>query len=255
MLAVTLLLPRSGRAQAWAPDVSVKNEPYFAYVGPGNYYTDDIAIQAFQTDLWFSTGNECIFKFEARVVEPYVSDWDVLHEGAGCATAGRWDSAPTTPGAYTIQSRVTPHFSNTNRVLNFQLGVVPAALQGYRRTNADPGDNPDNDKMTLWSGTTDEVDSPLLIVEGIDADNVNSAADYYALAPGLLNTGRFRGADVFVLSFDDVGRRVLESAPRALGEGAQELDLDASRLSPGAYVVRVRADGALHGVSRVTVLR
>lgn len=123
---------------------------------------------------------------------------------------------------------------------------------------------PSDDESILiyWAGSTPDVDSPLLIVEGVDADNKNTPSHYYALAPTLLNTGRSRGADVFVLNFDDGGDRlqtnasVLEGAighVNAIRTGPRRMDLIG--VSMGGVVARyaladMEEGGRTHDVVR-----
>ncbi len=60
----------------------------------------------------------------------------------------------------------------------------------------------------MWQGTTSALDSPFLVVEGIDANNVNAESDYYAIGSVLFGLGRARGADVLILNFADGGRDI-----------------------------------------------
>ena len=80
LILVVLSLGPSAASQAWTDDPAVLTKPYVAFAGPGTYYTRDIAIRSAQEPLVFSTGT-CTLKIEARVVAPYLGQWETLKTG------------------------------------------------------------------------------------------------------------------------------------------------------------------------------
>ena len=92
--------------------------------------------------------------------------------------------------------------------LEYSLFVIPEAEQGFVHTSGST--------MVFWRG--DEltnphlIDKPVLVVEGIDADNTNFHETYYALGLALFETGRSRGADVIILNFANGGQDLRANA-------------------------------------------
>ena len=140
----------------------------------------------------------------------------------------------------------------------FNLFVVPAAQRAFS--------DGAGSTMVLWEGATSALDSPLLIVEGIDADNVNVESHYYALGSDLFGIGRTRGADVLILDFDDGGADMRLNAA-VVGSAIQYVNqiktgsrkLDVAGVSMGGVIARyalaeMEQDGVEHNVGRFVSL-
>lgn len=183
------------------------------------------------------------------------SEWRTLYDGPQTAQRVRWVSVPQTLGEYRVKLRYY-RLSGPIEVFTYRLGVVPPAQRAYS-----DGLVPAN-TMLRWDGVTPALDSPLLVVEGIDAENLNTEAHYYGLGAVLFGTGRERGADVMILNFRYGGNYmqdnalVVRSAIQYINQiktGSRKLDV--AGVSMGGVIVRyalakMEQDGVAHNVGR-----
>lgn len=147
--------------------------------------------------------------------EIFVNDVLVTEIGRVGGSSFLWSSPPTELGEH--QVTVAYQAGANDEVRDFRLFVVPAATRAFTATEQ-TSDATLTHTMLVWSGHDGggTLDRPLLVVEGIDGDNVNPAAAYYALgirdeAPLFLR-GQAEGADIVVLDFGDGGRRIQDNA-------------------------------------------
>ena len=250
-LTLLVALPVRSQTGSWSESTSWLQATYYAYAGPGTYFTEDIAIRGGQMALGFNTASNCHLLMEARIVG---QSWSRFYDG-GCrsGTSVVWPDAPTAPGSYRIEMR----YADINlrwKTFSYDLFVVPAAQRAFYD---DQGNS-----MVYWQGTTTAMDEPLLVAEGIDASDMNYESTYYALGADLFGRGRSRGADVVILNFADGGTdlrtnaAVLESAILYLNQiktGSRKLDV--AGVSMGGVVARYAlADmedrGVAHNVGR-----
>ncbi len=221
---------------------------------PTSSYTDPVAIRSGQQDLFFNPGDNVLFQ-DMRV-RVNGGNWEVLwSEDDGTFEGAKyWANVPTAPGEYDVDLRWTRTGGN-HEFFNYRFLVVPPAQKAF----SDGAGN----TMVLWSDPSNNLlDSPLLVVEGIDAGNVNVESHYYALGLQLFESGRSRGADVMVLNFGDGGRdlrlnaEVVKSAIQFVNqETVLGRRLDVAGVSMGGVVVRyaladMEADGVAHEVGR-----
>lgn len=258
VLAAALLLMAaapSAPAQGVWTEGSAAPEPYVhAYAGPGAYYAKDIFIRANQQDLYFETYPNFSARMEVRVGN---GSWEVLNDEDYLLTYTPWPNVPTTPGEYTITVRdYGIAASSTPREIEYRLVVVPDAARGFSDSYGNT--------MVFWSGAGGDpaaIDQPVLVAEGIDADNLNLQEAYYALGSELFTKGRQRGADVIILNFKEGGQDmrlnadVLESAIQYLnGVRTGTKGLVVTGVSMGGVIARyalarMEANNISHGAS------
>jgi hypothetical protein len=213
-LFVTLLSVAVPRASAqhgtWEEDTDALALNVIVYAGPGHYYHEDIFVRSGQQTIWFQTQPELSRRMDVRVGD---GPWEVLNDDEYTLSFTPWENAPATPGEYRITVRDWGVGGSTARDIEYDLFVIPQASRGF-------SDNYGN-TMVFWSGAggnASDIDKPVLVVEGIDADNMNLHETYYALGSQLFGTGQARGADVIILNFANGGQDlranadVLESA-------------------------------------------
>ncbi len=267
VLPLTLLLAAAGSIPAfaqWTETPSLLTQNRYALAPYRAPYVDPISIRQGQEALYFSTdGTAAFIRMDVcRVTQTMICEndgttgWSRLYEGAPTYQSVRWTGVPQTLGVYDIKLRYYKIDGNGS-VFQYRLAVVPSAYRAFSDAQGN--------SMVMWQGTTAALDSPFLVVEGIDADNVNAASDYYAiggLQSSLLSTGRARGADVLILNFDEGGRdlrdnaEVVESAILYLnGIKTGSRRLDVAGLSMGGVVTRyalaeMERDGVPHNVGR-----
>ncbi len=255
VLSLLLASPQevSAQSNAWVEDASLLTAPKIAYAGPGTYYTEDLAIRSNQELLRFTMGSNCFFQVQVRVIAPYTGSWQTIYNGTCAFGNVGWSGVPTAPGTYRIEMKYLG-IAGTWRPFTYDLFVVPAAQRAFR-------DGQWN-SMILWAGTTSALDSPFLVVEGIDAENMNLPSLYYQLGLPLFTTGRQRGTDALILNFEDGGADmrlnagVVQRAVLYLNQiktGTRRLDV--AGLSMGGVVVRyalaqMEVQGTLHNVQR-----
>lgn len=98
-------------------------------------------------------------------------------------------------------------------------------------------------------GNTSEMSTPVVVVAADDAPGVPPAATLLGAHPNPFaarTTIRYdlpRAADVRLTVADLLGREVAVLVDARQDAGHHEVDLDGSRLAPGVYVYRLRADG------------
>src|SRR5690606_6252692 len=161
--------------------------------------------------------------------------WQNLGAGSPYIT---WPNPPTVPGVYEVDFIYVGPGNPEGDIVGFTLTVVPAATARF-------GDGLGN-TLVFWKGGAYD-DHPLLMVEGIDAENKNSANSYFALASDLLRQAIPQGADVYVLNFSDGGRDlrlnadIVESAVNFLNSSrrATQARLDVAGVSMGGVVTRI----------------
>ena len=138
-----------------------------------------------------------------------------------------WQTPPTALGMHQVVFRWND-YDNWHEY-PIDLFVVPPAVRRFESSEYStysggglPGTIIDRSEMLLWTSGTDaytQQDRPLLVVEGIDADNKNSAATYLALGsntagnrPALFPLSIANGADVSILDFADGGIDMVHNA-------------------------------------------
>lgn len=188
--------PANSLPTAWT--ASALNNPVAVYAGPGFYYTDPLFVRAGQQPVRFDLGNSGANEAKVRVDN---GPWTSLGSGIPYIW---WTNPPTQVGQYNVTFTYVGPGAANGITTNYTLTVVPAATARY----TDGSGN----SMVFWKGGSSEIDSPFLMVEGIDAANKNSANTYYALAMDLFNQSRQRNADVYLLDFNDGGRDLRENA-------------------------------------------
>lgn len=148
-------------------------------------------------------------------VEVYVDDDLDTTIGATSGSTVLWSDPPSNLGEYEITVAYVSGADFESR--DFSLFVVPAATRAFTSTEQTP-DGALTHTLMVWSGHDGggTLDRPLLVVEGIDAENVDPPAAYYALgisedAP-LFTRGQAEGADIAILDFGDGGRRIQDNA-------------------------------------------
>lgn len=142
-----------------------------------------------------------------------------------------WPNPPTTVGTYNVEFSFIDSGANW-RTYSTRLTVLPPAQRKFESSDQVtvyvqiPGGTLTlyrRSTVHLWSsGQTDyqQRDRPLLVVEGIDADNKNSAATYLALGSNtrggtqdaLFPLSLGNGADVGILDFADGSRDMVYNA-------------------------------------------
>lgn len=250
----------AAQSTSWVEDPDVLTRAYVAWAGPGSYYTEDIALRPGQQPLRFSMGSNCFFVVEVRVVSPYVGSWETIHDTSDQAClfgSVRWPGVPTGTGPYRIEMRYRG-LSGSWRDFTYDLIVAPNAQRAFRDANYN--------EMVLWTGTTSALDSPLLLVEGIDAQGLINPSLYYVLGLPLFTAARARGADMLVMNFRDGGADmrlnagVVQDAIRYLNgirTGPRRLDVVGH--SMGGVVARyalakMEENGTPHDVQRFVSL-
>ena len=256
----------SAAAQTWVETPSLLTARYTAYAPRFEFNTDPIAIRSGQQQLWFSTARTNFVRMDVCLGSESVCpegedpDWQVLSDGGYPRQDIRWTGVPTVPGYYEVQLRYFI-LNGPIEYRTFDLYVVPPAQRAFSHGTGSP-----KSTMMLWTGTTTALDSPLLVVEGIDADNVSNESHYYALGSipesNLFGVGRSRGADVLILNFVDGGRDmrlnadVVRSAVLYVNQiktGSRKLDV--AGVSMGGVIARyaladMERDGVAHNVAR-----
>lgn len=249
LLAVLCALPTFAHAQAGWSSLPLNNGSV-VYAGPGFYRTDPIFVRSGQQPVAFDLGPTS--GANASRVRVNGGTWTDL--GAGGPYIW-WTTPPTAPGTYTVDFIYVGPGNPQGNTIPFNLTVVPAATARF-------GDGAGN-TMVFWQGGTTFNDRPFLMIEGIDADNKNFEATYFALASGLFTQAIAQGADVHILNFNDGGRDlrlnadVVESGIGFLNGSrrASGARLDVAGVSMGGVVTRIalarmEAGGRPHRVDR-----
>ena len=244
-----LCTPASAQT-TWAEAPGLLTTTYVASAYRGTVFQDPIAIRSGQQTLYFNAGTTGFIRMDVRVAG---GSWQTIYDGGYTYQNISWPGVPTAPGEYAVELRYF-RLSGPIEYFDYRLVVVPPAHKAF----SDGAGN----SMVLWEGTTAALDSPLLVVEGIDADNINVESHYYAIGSQLFGVGRSRGADVLILNLYDGGRDlrlnadVVKRAVQYLNQiktGSRKLDL--AGVSMGGVVARytladMEADGAAHNVGR-----
>ena len=143
-----------------------------------------------------------------------------------------WTNPPSSIGSYAVEIGYAT--TNRTKTYSFELIVMPGATRAFTAQESLP-DTTLTHTVLVWSeadgGGT--FDKPLLVVEGIDAANINNPASYYALGirqnADLFGPAQAEGADIAILDFGDGGR---ELQPNAAVVRRALLDLPANNQSP-----------------------
>jgi pimeloyl-ACP methyl ester carboxylesterase len=206
LFGIALLSPYIVQAQvgSWWEDASLLNEPTLVYVGPGFFYQDqEIFVRSGQQAIRFYTEPFGHTRTEVRVDG---GAWRVLLEESGVLFTD-WPNPPIqTDRVHQVELKVWRD-GVPDPVRTFRLVVVPRAERAFR-------DNSFN-TMIMWpgaGGSRTTLDKPVLVVEGIDAENENFQEAYYALGADLFGVGQSRGADVVILDFEDGGQDLKRNA-------------------------------------------
>ncbi len=248
----------------WSEAPSLLNSYHIAYAPYRALYVQPIAIRQGQQDLNFSSAGTSFFRMEVCVVtqaEPCEADgegsgWNMLYQGPQSVQPKRWVSVPQTVGLHSVKLRYL-RLAGRKQVSKFSLYVAPPAQRAFS--------DGEGNAMVMWEGDTAELDSPFLVVEGIDADNATGVNDYYFIGDfqnDLFKAGRERGADVLILNFKYGGRDmrlnadVVQSAVQyvnGIKTGSRKIDV--AGVSMGGVVTRyaladMEANGLAHNVAR-----
>ena len=203
-LSVSALPCAFAQHGTWTEDSDALALNVIVYAGPGHYYMEDIFVRPGQQTIYFQTYPEFSRRMDVKVGN---GPWEVLNDDEYTLSFTPWENAPTTPGVYRITVRDWGMGGSSAHDIEYDLIVVPQATRGF-------SDNHGN-TMVFWSGaggSASTIDKPVLIVEGIDADNKNLHEAYYALGAELFGTGRARGADVIILNFKYGGQDLKDNA-------------------------------------------
>lgn len=216
--------------------IPVPTDPAPLEVARGDYYDGrQVFVRLGQQGIHFTFLSNTVVQLDVRtklVDTSTWSEWIDLHEsGNGGISSYLWNSLPfTEPGAYDMELRV--YGVAESRVHPLRAIVVPPAQHAYGsdETIVDPftgqpiqlpnGDGTYRDStlhhtILVWQGGN-ALDRPILVVEGIDAENINGPEAYYALgadpeAP-LFPLSQSEGADIAILNWGDGGRRMQANA-------------------------------------------
>lgn len=181
-------------------EVAVPTNPVYVYVGPGTYYEHDEFVRAGQQKIRFDNNTEIFTMMQVRVDG---GPWQTIYQGPGTNGWVQWDNTPSVPGRYLVE------FVDTTQPYTFYLNVMPAADRAFRDSEVIVGRQ---SEILLWKGGADAFDKPVLLVEGIDADNDDAPATYYALGQALFAQTRTLDGDVLILDFADGGRDLAQNA-------------------------------------------
>lgn len=170
----------------WTETPALLDEWYVAESYETLTHVDPIAVRQGQQGVLFDTNGTQHIRMDVCLITP-AEPCDIGSEGNewGQLSSTRtlypipWSASepdvplPQVPGKYDVRMRYLK-VNGPIKSFEYQLAVVPPAQRAFADT--------DGNSMILWQGATPAFDSPLFVVEGIDADNVNNPAHYYALA-------------------------------------------------------------------------
>ena len=283
LVLLALLIAAAPRAEAQLgvfQEVSVPTVPVTVDLGTGRYSNERrFVVRNGQQGLLLDFKANRVSRLQVRyrsVIAGVAGVWSArsdLHDG-GPVASYNWAALPFGgPGLYDVEIDVEGVFA-TGRYL-FKVVVVPQAQRAFRSVESNTY-NPRTrligtieHTILVWGGPagTTVLDKPILVVEGIDASNVNGPEAYYALGANsgapLFPRGQSLGADIAILDFGDGGRRMQDNA--AVVRQAIALlrsyrtdphrGLDVIGVSMGGVVARyalaqMEQDRALFGVDR-----
>ena len=179
----------------WAETPSFLTEDYVAYSERNMVYVDPIAIRQGQQDVLFDTRGTFFLRMDVCIVTATVecdegsegNEWVTLWDNGQTGQRVPWTTAtglPQSLGEHSVRMRYFVVHGPAED-FTYQFIVVPPAQRAFT--------DGQGNSMIMWQGPSSALDSPLLVVEGIDGDNVNAPAHYYGIASDLFSEGRSRG--------------------------------------------------------------
>lgn len=236
-------------------EVDVPDGPERVDVSTLAYFPADVVIRSGQK-LRFDHGRSSVNTFDVGPAGGALTRIAVQQSGESVT----WNGTLSTPGP-PQRIRVEWRSGRQFHSYEFRLTIIPQATRVFELVETTLA-GPLTHELFVWSGGTRTLDKPLLVVEGIDGANVNSAASYYALGASLFPLGQAEGADIAILNFGDGGRAIQDNAAvvrRVLRDfwdrhnGSPTGELDVVGVSMGGVVARyalaeMEEDGVEHHV-------
>lgn len=272
LVAALLGVLRSAAAQpGYFQEVPIPTAPARLYVGPGDYYAGvDVFVRRGQQGVQFDLGSNIAQYLKVRING---GPWTFLYQG-GNTLSVTWPASQIEALGGTGSYPVEVNYGGGGTTVAFNLVVVPPAQRAFVSEERNTPRYPDGVLVTIWhtiivwQGGSAPLDKPLLVVEGIDADNENGPEAYYALGAArgqydLFPRGQAQGADIAILDFGDGGRPMQANA--AVVRRAVEImrqystdrrrSLDVIGVSMGGVVARyalaqMEQDRAIYGIDR-----
>lgn len=225
--------PKAPPPVTWA-EVPIRRDSVFIDIGPGSHRNGvTYVLRSNQQYVRFYKAGNTYTNIEISLNEG--TSWTYLYPDNPSLSQHvfDWSTPPSSISNHPVWIRWNTVGIPDKRTLKFTLAVIEPATRRFisndwialNKGGPTGGAVIRHSQMFLWTRATtpyQQMDRPLLVVEGIDADNINSANSYYGLGSSpedvepvdstLFQQALNLNADLLILDFADGGRGMAHNA-------------------------------------------
>ena len=254
VLCLGFLVAEPSAAQGWWREIPVPNDSVYTIVQKDDRFVQRYVIRQGQQPMFLLPSVSSFRNIVASVdgTPTLVYNEPVRSEGVLWYPALAARAQPYNVRIEVLDNGYQPYHDD------FELVVVPPATRAFTddahyaaavaiNSNGPVFRTRDN-TMLLWSSapatSPASLDKPMLMVEGIDAEQKNHPAVYYGLGAAIFGQGQSEGADVVILDFADGGRDMVQNAA-VVAEAVRTVRRFSTNRQRGVDVVGVSMGGVV----------